>query len=44
MPEAQEELHQQAAPVGQQALLETAGTSIKEAGPPFLVPPQAYPA
>ena len=42
VPEAQEELHQKAAQVGQQGLL-AAGTSIKEVGPPFLVPPQPTP-
>ncbi|KAB0401288.1 hypothetical protein E2I00_000787, partial [Balaenoptera physalus] len=42
VPEAQEELHQQGAQVGQQALL-AAGTSIKEVGPPFLVPPPSLP-
>lgn len=42
MLEAREELYQQAAQLGQQALL-AAGTCITEVGPPFPVPPPSLP-
>ena len=42
MLEAREELYQQAAQLGQQALL-AAGTCIKEVGPPFPLPPLSLP-